>query len=953
MSGLRVEDLAVIRRARADALAAELRAEATVEAEEDVDGDAASIATEDARVAASASASAAAAAVIVENIRPAPGADGEGPAPSKYSPVAIAAAAAAAEMALERSPVASRRASVDAQHASSSRGVGGRAEAGRQLEAEQTLMRAGVATHARRGESSEAVIDRLQTQLRVLQEDKVVGELMDAAKEELIEGLQCELARLRREQERMLAAQAAADALQQKLALLETDLGAFWRAPLGSEDSHTTLSRSVAGSDAAPSLESSLMSVGTEPAGGGEEQNPNARAATAAAASARWNDAYGLTDVRESADAPRSPLKSLAKIITAARTRKEAAENAAAAAKTDAGTNAAAATAGVAAADETEVEKSQVHAESDGDDAIPADSSPVLSPLSERTAARRDRSRSRGGASFGSVGDGKENFPFGRGGFVNPFSEAALAAYAAEAEADAEVDGSGHGKFGPEAETEAVADPSAEAVAEAVASTRSSRGEERVESWASDQTFRALDDSQVRRKERAAMAAAFAAASALAASEEEEAYRAAEAASAAAAIRSEHLASPHRRVKSTGSTIDSVTSPRASYPPASAVAERAAHAAVKLEKTTLKRQLEGLKTRFREVQSEANTTREALDGYRDTVQRVEFQKRLLCAQVLELEAKLSEREEERERLLRRERESLRRGSETRLVSVSGRSPDALADSWAGPPTANFFLPKIVRMWRELRVPLLHRSQFLLAFRGRETFYFEAEHRRLTWLKSSLAAEGWTPEESEGDLGGLSQFLAEGGFGRGYARANPTRGATASASAPARLRAAERALRRERADLRRLARRLEKPQLDAIFAQWSIPVHSKRRKARLVETVWSDAACDAAADAERGGAGAGMVSSSSRRTRSNRRGGGGGAGGGSAAEAAADDCFARLRRHAELVLQLRGMDATEDMFDLVFKSTSTSAASSMASSIRDEASRRLRAVFASPVKSLGR
>ena len=397
-----------------------------------------------------------------------------------------------------------------------------------------------------------------------------------------------------------------------------------------------------------------------------------------------------------------------------------------------------------------------------------------------RSAPRRGAvDAPRGGASFGSIGDGKENFPFGRVGFANPFSEAALAAYTAEAEADAEAGGNGEGTVSSEAETEATAGPSeaeteatagpfAETVVdsfpEAVASTPSSRVEGHVESWASDQTFRALDDSQIRRKERAAMAAAFAAASALAASEEKEneAYRAAEAASAAAAIRSEHLASPHRRVKSAGSTVDSVTSPRASFPPASAVAERAAHAAVKLEKTTLKRQLEGLKTRFREVQSEANTTREALDGYRDTVQRVEFQKRLLCAQVLELEAKLSEREEERERVLRRERESLRRRADDRLAFVSGRSPDALADSWAGPPTANFFLPKIVRMWRELRVPLLHRSQFLLAFRGRETFYFEAEHRRLTWLRSSLAAEGWTPEESEGDLGGLSQFLAEGG-----------------------------------------------------------------------------------------------------------------------------------------------------------------------------------------------
>ena len=63
------------------------------------------------------------------------------------------------------------------------------AEAGRQLEAEQNLLRMGVTTHARRGESPEAVIERLQLQLRELQEDKVAYDIMDAAKETLIEGL--------------------------------------------------------------------------------------------------------------------------------------------------------------------------------------------------------------------------------------------------------------------------------------------------------------------------------------------------------------------------------------------------------------------------------------------------------------------------------------------------------------------------------------------------------------------------------------------------------------------------------------------------------------------------------------------------------------------------------------------------------------------------------------------
>lgn len=40
------------------------------------------------------------------------------------------------------------------------------------------------------------------------------------------------------------------------------------------------------------------------------------------------------------------------------------------------------------------------------------------------------------------------------------------------------------------------------------------------------------------------------------------------------------------------------------------------------------------------------------------------------------------------------------------------------------------LPRIVQLWEDLHVPLVHRSRFYLAFKGCETFYYEAEHRRL-------------------------------------------------------------------------------------------------------------------------------------------------------------------------------------------------------------------------------
>lgn len=49
------------------------------------------------------------------------------------------------------------------------------------------------------------------------------------------------------------------------------------------------------------------------------------------------------------------------------------------------------------------------------------------------------------------------------------------------------------------------------------------------------------------------------------------------------------------------------------------------------------------------------------------------------------------------------------------------------------------LPRIVQLWEQLQVPLVHRSRFYLAFKGRETFYYEAEHRRLVHQHSQVHA----------------------------------------------------------------------------------------------------------------------------------------------------------------------------------------------------------------------
>jgi hypothetical protein len=63
----------------------------------------------------------------------------------------------------------------------------------------------------------------------------------------------------------------------------------------------------------------------------------------------------------------------------------------------------------------------------------------------------------------------------------------------------------------------------------------------------------------------------------------------------------------------------------------------------------------------------------------------------------------------------------------------------------------------VALWEELYVPLVYRSRFYLAFRGREVFYYEVEHRRLEWKKAAMlrGLEGPGGDLLEGELCGSS------------------------------------------------------------------------------------------------------------------------------------------------------------------------------------------------------
>ena len=236
----------------------------------------------------------------------------------------------------------------------------------------------------------------------------------------------------------------------------------------------------------------------------------------------------------------------------------------------------------------------------------------------------------------------------------------------------------------------------------------------------------------------------------------------------------------HRRAMS---DLSGTTSPRVDdFPPDARAAEKAA---VKWEKTTLKHQIAGLRERFREALAEANATRDALDGYKDTVQRVEFQKRLLCAQVLELEASLAEKEEESarvaERARERERELLERAKAGARLS---RQPD----SWAGCRRRPSSCQRLFDCGTSSGYPFGTAHSSSSRSGGRETFYFEAEYRRLAWLKESLVtAAGWrVPDDDDGRRSVGTEEIA---------------------ALPPSLREAERKLARERRYLRGMARRL--------------------------------------------------------------------------------------------------------------------------------------------------
>ncbi|KAK3257227.1 hypothetical protein CYMTET_33677, partial [Cymbomonas tetramitiformis] len=109
--------------------------------------------------------------------------------------------------------------------------------------------------------------------------------------------------------------------------------------------------------------------------------------------------------------------------------------------------------------------------------------------------------------------------------------------------------------------------------------------------------------------------------------------------------------------------------------------------------------------------------------------------------VLKLEVSL----EDSSRVQQRQAERLR-------VLEAAALPHDPADTWAAPLCAQSLLPKIIQLWAEQMVPLQHRSRVVMdegfdlgpkflggamctrhGVRGKETFYYDAEYRRLCWM----------------------------------------------------------------------------------------------------------------------------------------------------------------------------------------------------------------------------
>lgn len=115
---------------------------------------------------------------------------------------------------------------------------------------------------------------------------------------------------------------------------------------------------------------------------------------------------------------------------------------------------------------------------------------------------------------------------------------------------------------------------------------------------------------------------------------------------------------------------------------------------------------------------------------------------------------------------------------------------------------------ILELWQACNVSLVHRTYFVLLFKGdpNDSIYMEVEFRRLSFLKEAF---------SQGN-----QAIHDGH--------------------PITLALSMKALRRERETLTKLMyKRFSEAERNSLYEQWGISLRSKRRRLQLVSRLWSD------------------------------------------------------------------------------------------------------------------
>ncbi|CAN1188132.1 Kinesin-like protein NACK1 [Linum perenne] len=177
---------------------------------------------------------------------------------------------------------------------------------------------------------------------------------------------------------------------------------------------------------------------------------------------------------------------------------------------------------------------------------------------------------------------------------------------------------------------------------------------------------------------------------------------------------------------------------------------------------------------------------------KERVAKLQYQKQLLVCQVLELEANeaagYNVEEEE----------------ETAVGPVEPQVP------WH--VTFREQRQQIIELWDVCFVPIIHRTQFYLLFKGdpADEIYMEVELRRLTWLQQHLAEVG------------------DGSPGRGGGD-EPTVSLSSSL----------RALKREREFLAKRLTRLSMEEREAMFIKWKVPLDGKHRRLQFISKLWTD------------------------------------------------------------------------------------------------------------------